>query len=490
MSLRSAILAAVLAVGCGGNETAKPAVFELRDVVAPKLAELGPGEVPAAKPAEPIPAEQKEELLSMVGALATPRNTMRDVVLEDFRSRKDATLPFLAQVLNDTQQTPEFRSAAIEVLGALDSPASVETLVATLTTSREPWIRSQCAWRLIGTKQTQFLPRILLRLRYETDEETAVWLADCAAGLGNYAGVDGLRVVRDRARTPELVALAQEHMASLAAAAGVSDGDTLNALWLNGELEAKLPPPAVSKDLERQIWKCIQALGEWDLRVVDDRRFILTDMNAWIVDPLMQTLHEKNVYLRIHAAQCLQRLGLRARKAGPELLAALNEPRLAPAAASALGALGWTAAAEPLESALLNSRDLDYRTAAARALGTLAQERSVKPLRSAFAPAQAADLRQAAAESLLALDPSRDVVEFLAERMTAPRTEAISAENALGRWLASSKKAEPARFDPILREWLALDTTAAGEIATREQLEARLAARAKLVTSRALAEIR
>ncbi len=481
------LLSLLFVAGCGENQASRAQVFQLRDVVVPKLAELEAGLPASPQIAAPASADLRDEVLGMLESLASPRSAMRDTVLADVRSRKQDLVPLLTEVLNDTTRSDEVRAAAIELLAVLDKPASIEPLLLALQLSREPWIRAQCAWRLIGTSHDQFLPRILLRLRYESDEVTVAWLADCAARFGNYAGVDGLCVVRNRARTPELVALAEEHLATLAAALGVSDGDTLNARWFSGELEQSLAPRPVSKALEREVWKCIQALGEWDLRVVDDRRFILTDMNLWVVGALAQTLHEKNVYLRIHAAQCLARMGPRAQAAAPELLSALTDARLAPAAAAALAALRWTAASEALEQALLHSKDLDFSTAAARALGELAQARSIAPLRQAFAPEQAADLRQAAAEALLAIDSGNDVIQFLALRMTAPRAEAISAENALTRFLAARAKDEAERFDPLLSDWRALDLLPPEMIATKEQVATRLAARAELLKSRLLA---
>ena len=71
--------------------------------------------------------------------------------------------------------------------------------------------------------------------------------------------------------------------------------------------------------------------------------------------------------------------------------------------------------------------------------------------------------------------------------MTAPRAEAVSAENALARFLGAKATSEAERFNAILAEWNALDLSAAGMIATKEQVAARLAARAKLLSSRLLA---
>ena len=475
--MRSAVLLLALLAGCEKPAAPSASVFELRDVVAPRVAELQSAAIAPSSVVAPS-EEVREELSGMLETLASPRSSMRDAVLEDLRSRRELFVGALASAAADASRSNEWRGAAIEALAFLDMPAAIDALLQALQTSPDAWVRAACAWEMTGLKHDRILPRVLLRLRYEVDEETAIALAGLLASFGNYAGVDGVCVVRDRARTPELVALANEQLAALAAAAGVRDGEELRAQWLSGELESRLPAREVSKALEFETWKCIQTLGEWDLRVVDDRRFILTHMNIWVVDALAQTLRDKNVYLRVHAAQCLERMGPRAKAAGPQLLEALEESRTASAAAAALGALLYAPAAERLERALSNPRDPELANAAARALGALAQPRSIPALRRAFAPELAPDLRQAAAESLLAIDPSADVVDFLIERMTAARAEALAAESALGRRLLEQSKAQPQRFESALAQWRAADSSEPGSIPTREQLAARLASRA------------
>jgi HEAT repeat protein len=177
-------------------------------------------------------------------------------------------------------------------------------------------------------------------------------------------------------------------------------------------------------------------------------------------------------------------MGARAAAAGGELVAAMDEPRTAPAAAAALGAIGHVAACERLEQALAAS-DVELSCAAARALGKLAQARSIPALRAAFAADLSDDVRQAAAESLLALD-AVEVLPYLAQRMTAERAETVAAEAAVDAWLArGAARGEPGASERLER-WRALDPIATGPpgaIATREQLAARQLARAALARS-------
>ena len=486
---RAAIL--VILVGLGGcDEPAPPrAVFELRPVVAQALAEFGPEfDAAIATPAGPAPVPAAvleavpEDVLGLLDTLGSPRASMREVALAELRQRGDPVVGSLAGALADASLPDALRSAAVEALSILDTPASVDVLVRTLTQSGTPWIRSQCAWRLGDSGQDRFQPRILLRLRYESDDETAIWLGSALARQGNYAGIDGMLVVLARARTPELAQLALGELARLAGEAGAADGAELRRQWELGELERRRPPPAPSRELLHQAWKNIESLKEWDLRVVDDRRFMLSRSNVWVVELLAQALHEEDVYVRVHAAQCLERMGPRAAGALGELLQALDEPRLAPAAAAALGALREAGACERLETCLVG-RDVELACAAARALGQIGAARSGGPLRRAFSSGGTPDLRQAAAESLLALeDPDTvEVLRFLGGRLADPLAESAAAEAALGAWLARRAAVDAARFAPRLQAWRDADGLPAGAIATREQAAARLAQRAALV---------
>lgn len=485
MNARGWMAFGILLAGCGDPTPPAESLpkFELRDVVEPRLAAAGPAPVAATPP--PPSDDQLEEWRALLDTLAAPRASLREEVLADLVSRGAVAVPWLTQVAADTSADAGLRAAALEVLGGIDTPEAAEALVVGLEKDPEPWVRSNCAFRLAASRHDRFLPRMLLRLRYESDDETAVWIGDTLARRGNHSGIDGMLVVRARAKDEERVAWVDSRLAELAAAVGAPDGLALAADWASGELERRHPQPPPSKELEREIWSVIRALGEWDLRVVDDRRFVLSHMNAWVVTPLCETLHEQNVYRRLHAAQCLERMGPRAFAAVPVLLDALAEPRLAPGAAAALGSIRQASARPSLERALRAS-DLDLATASARALGRLGDAAAAPALLEAFAPGRAVDLRQAAAESLLELG-SPQALPFLIERLTAPRAEAVSAEAALQRWLArQAASSDPAVAEPFsarLEAWRRLDDLPAGTIATREQLAARLEARAKLATT-------
>jgi HEAT repeat protein len=128
-------------------------------------------------------------------------------------------------------------------------------------------------------------------------------------------------------------------------------------------------------------------------------------------------------------------MGARANSACPALVQALEEPRMAPAVATALAAIGCTDALEPLVRCTQKGRDAELRHAAARALAVLGTQRSIDVLTQLLAAAETPDLRQTAAESLVALGKGELGVPLLVECLTRPGADHDTAERALEHWL-------------------------------------------------------
>ncbi|MFN0241397.1 MAG: HEAT repeat domain-containing protein [Planctomycetota bacterium] len=454
--------------------------FELVDVVTPMVAALEAA-LPPEQPA-PEPAGDTRELV--LGALATISSRdarMRAAATEDVRAQGDTAVSVLALAIADATLSREERAAAIDALASVGTRRAAEALTIALEKGSEPWIRARSAWRLADVRHDGVLLRLLLRLRYEVDAETVIWLAATVARHGNYSGLDGLRTLRTSAATEELRASAAQQLDELAKLAGAADPERLHEEWLSGALDARVQKDAPSPELELAVWRAIAGLAAWDLRGVDDRRFQLSRMNTWVVPLLARTLHDSNVYVRVHAAQCLERMGTRGASAGPELVAALGEPRVAASAAAALAAVRWLDAVPALETALATSQDLELRTAIARALGSLGQARSASVLVQAFAESEPIDLRQAAAEALVAVRDDEVAVRFLHECLTSGKADAGAAENVLGAWL----KRRAASLDPTLADastrWSALDP-APDTIATSEQALQRQRARSDILS--------
>lgn len=479
--------ALVLALGlCACTPEAAPAepVFEVRAVVQPRIAVLEAALEPI--PAFPPPTDEaREELEAILGPLRSGAARMRELAIEDARGLSEAAVGALLASLNDPAESPEVRLGLAEILGARATPATLEALCAALETAPEPWLRAQCAYRLGLAASDVFLPRLLLRLKYEKDLEVAFWIADAVSRLRHLAGVEGMLVVWSSTPDENVRATAGQRLYELAQEYGQTDAGELVRRWRAGELSGPTLEP--SPRLVLEAWRWIGRLGEWNLRTVDDARFVLSRSEAWVVPLLAEALHESDVHVRVHVAQCLERLGKRARTGAPgdrlasnELVAALAEPRTAPAAAAALGALGDPIAATALERCLERSPDPELRVAAARALAALEQTSSAAVLRRAFTDAAEVDLRQAAAQALIAIQDEPDALAFVRACLTDERADAGAAELALGTWLARRAEREAGAARAALERWRALDP-AASDLPSDEELRTRRDARAEIV---------
>lgn len=448
--------------------------FDLADVVAPMVASLEAA-VPLEPPAPEPTGDTRELVLGALATIASRDARMREAATEDVRAQGDAAVPLLALAIADKALSADERAAAIDALASIGTRRAAEALTVALEKGGEPWIRARSAWRLADVRHDGVLLRLLLRLRYEVDAETVISLAGTVARRGNYSGLEGLRTLRTSAATEELRARAVEQLDVLAKRAGAADPESLHEEWQSGVLDSRVSTEPPSRELELAVWRAISGLAAWDLRGVDDCRFQLSRMNTWVVPLLARTLHDRNVYLRVHAAQCIERMGTRGASAGPELVAALSEPRVAASAAAALGAVRWLDAVPALERALATSEDLDLRTAAARALGSLGEARSAPVLERAFAASEPIDLRQAAAEALVALRKDEAALRFLHECLTSKIADPGAAETVLGAWLKQRAERDDAQLTAVWTRWSALEpaplTIATSEEAARRQRE-------------------
>ena len=465
----------LLTVACGEREEAPAPRFELRPVLASRVASLQAEPEPALE----VGPEAREAFESILGPLRAEDPDFRALALEDARSLPPEAAELAARALLDPAEPAATRIGLAQVLGGLATPRALQGLCDTLAVAAEPALRAQCAYRLALAGDDRVVPQLCLRLKYEKDSETVYWIADALARFGHLAGLEPLVVVREREQG-ELRASAGARLDELAREHECPTVDELRARWREGRLPARsVPSPA----LVLEGWRWIARLGEWRLRGVDDARYVLVQLEDWIVPLLAEALHEEDVHVRLHVAQCLERRGSRAAAAAAELELALSEPRIASAAAAALAALGATGAVPALERAAQASADPELRVAAARALGGLGLARSLPVLAGLFEHETSLDLRQAAAQALLALDPQHAARALVESCLTDPRADAGAAEVALGAWL-TGQCAREASLAPVLERWKAL-APAAGSIPTAAEQDERRRARAAL-----LAELR
>jgi HEAT repeat protein len=398
--------------------------------------------------------------------------------LEDAKNLPPSGVAALVAVLRDPQRSSEQRSGVAEVLGSLATPLALEALLGAVEEAAEPWLRAQCAYRLGQTDRDVVLPRLALRLKYEKDYATAFWLADALGRFTHLAGVEGMLTVWSGTEDATLRAESEARLVELATQQGCADGAELLRRWQAAELRksAFVPSPA----LRAEAWRWIAMLGAWNLRNVDDARFVLVCLEEWIVPLLVEALRDRDIYVRQHALQVLERRGRRAREAVPALLAVLDDPRLASPAALALGSIGEPRAREPLERALA-SPDPELAVAAASALGRLADARSFPALLRTFEAARALDQRQAAAQALLAIQDVSAARRFLVQCLTDPLADAGAAELALGAWL--EQHADRDTRHAAAREHWRAQTSGPGAIPTPEELRTRRLELARLLSA-------
>lgn len=490
-----AALAVLAALGaCSERAPAAPPAppFEVFAVVEPAIAAL---QAELALP-DVVPPDGRtrddvgEEARGLASFLAGAPAALRDSALVDVRALGDAAVPALAALaVAEGAPAPE-RTAAIELLGALDSVRSAAQLLALLESSRDGWARSHAAWRLSQGTQSWIVPRAILRLKYETDHEAAVWLADAVARFGNLAGLGALEGVAASGATEHVRQLAASVLARLVGAAdaqalaregGSADVAGLRWAWSrwDGGPSELFEEPQPSKRRELEVWRWIRALGEFQLRGVDDARFVLSSLGPAAATQLARALHDESRYVRAHAAQCLERMGPRGTVAGPELVKALAHPEVAPYAAGALGRLAYPGAEEALIACTAPGRDLGLRIGAARALGSLGLASSVPALRALLAPGEPVDLRQAAAEGIAYCGAGGSVAELLCGFLESADVDPASSGAALRFHLAGLGRRGDAAAAQALERWDALEPPA-GVVETAERIARRWSDRAAL----------
>ncbi|MDP6409066.1 MAG: HEAT repeat domain-containing protein [Planctomycetota bacterium] len=453
-----------------------------RPVVAEALAELDA--LLAAEerePPAPPAAVEPEHLSGLVRMLAYSSGRARELPLEEVRLMGAGATPLLAAIAAEAGRADEERAAACELLAVVGGDAALEQLLTLFERASEGWLRANAAYALERAGSDWVIPRVIARLKYEKHPEAIVWAASCLSSLGNHAGLEALWGVRNTAGAadPALLAAVDERLGALAAVVGVDQPDEHLRLWASGDPTGRLGAPVPSARLRRAAWERISQLsGEhFQLRGVDDARFVLARLGIWIVDPLCRALGDSDRYVRVHAAQCLERMGARAVSAGPALVRALGDPDLATEAAAALGSVAYPEA-EPALRALLAPRiGHERRVAAARSLGRLGLADSTVALEALIAPPEPLDLRQAAATALVALGAGDRIATTLLALLEDEAADRALAEASVETWLASRPDAA-ART--LLERWRAL-APPPGIIPRVEQVAERQAARSRLL---------
>jgi len=316
------------------------------------------------------------DLDGLISMLTTSSGRMRNVPLAEAEQYGAALVPQLAAVLGDEARAGEERAAAAELLAATKTSAAGEALIRTAERSSEAWLRSTCVFRLAELEDDRFVLRLLLRLKYEKDPEAFVWIAHALAQLGNYAGLESLRSLAWNAQDEGVRERARAEFARTAEAVGVDSGDEVLRRWYAADAAA-LPPREPSAALRLNVWRALSNLSSehFQLRGVDDARYALANLGHWAAPEIAQALADRDFHVRLHGAQVLERMGLRAHGALDQLVAALDDPELAPQALASLGSLGPDAF-EQVAARVHRDQPFEQRVAARRALTRVDPERA------------------------------------------------------------------------------------------------------------------
>lgn len=287
-------------------------------------------------------------------------------------------------------------------------------------------VRRRAAWLCGQSAQTVLQLPLLLRLKYELDAETVVWVADALQRLGNDTGLAWL----DAAIGSEATA---QQAGQLAIEALRARGVPLSAepTWahIQQHLRERVAAwrttgtpslPEVQRpeqeQLEARLATQLATTQSTLLRPIDDARFVLTRAGRLPLPLLQRALGASEPYLRTMALQVLAEIGAAAAPAGSAVMPLLADPLTSAYAVRALGELG-AADAVPYLRPMLGDRDVDLRNEATQALGLLRDQASATALRERLRDtSEALDVRVGAAFALRCLGDDAEAEAFLAER--------------------------------------------------------------------------
>ena len=150
----------------------------------------------------------------------------------------------------------------------------------------------------------------------------------------------------------------------------------------------------------------VRAMGSWDNKTFNQAMTVLEQIGEPAQAAVIAALEDPELYVRLHATEMLQRLGIAGDKVAGALTASLSRPNALDRshAATAIGQRKIAGAAGALRKLALEDRDPDVVRAAARALAQLGAKDAIPDLRKALARFEWAETRRDVAEALAKLD--------------------------------------------------------------------------------------
>lgn len=150
----------------------------------------------------------------------------------------------------------------------------------------------------------------------------------------------------------------------------------------------------------------VRAMGSWDNKTFNQAMVVLEQIGAPARPAVLAALGDPELYVRLHAAEMLQRLDVAGDDAADALLASLRRPNALDRshAAAALGQRQVKRAVSELRRLAIEDRDPDVVRAAARALAQLGARDAVPDLQRALVRFEWTETRRDVAEALAKLD--------------------------------------------------------------------------------------
>ena len=445
----------------------------------------------AAEPLDPEMVEFRDGLVGM--ALSDPRYLK--TALADVVATSEELSPSMAAGLRERARPADELKVLMQFARAAPSAPVAAALAELTLTHDDPTVRAFASWALVPAGETEgsgaVVTTLLRRLKYEKDTQALIWAARALASHGNLSGLAALSAIASGPASDDAAAANQQFYEVVRSTVGredvaVEDANGVMADWASGSVDRPSPAPDA---LRASVWRLISDLsGEhFQLRGVDDARFILSRLGPWAAAELGAALEDEDDYVRLHVTQVLERMGQRGGGAAPSLRLALRDQSdaVAGAAAEALAAVAPEACLPALLARLEEAPPHEVRVAIIRAAGrsaTVPAPLLLGCFREAGAPT---DLRLAAAAGLLGADLGPDlgtgdeneVLNWLAETMTRPFGDPAGAEALVGAWVA---KVEGSGGDELRAAWSDFGPKQA-IIHTADQARARRSGRAALL---------
>ncbi len=273
------------------------------------------------------------------------------------------------------------------------------------------------------------LPPLLMRLKYEPDPQARLDVIAALTRLGNGAGLEELAASFAR---PDLAEAAGALAIDALRRAGTEPGENptwdqlrtgIDALHDTWRRTGQVPPLAAGTAepelLAARFATHLVALTGFQLRPVDDARFVLSRSGTLGLEMLRPCLLASEPFLRTHSLEIVRDLGVAASPLTDAVLPLLGDPLTRADAVRTLGRLRAVAVAPRLREWLAHE-NLEVRCAAAGALGPIGDRTALPTLRQFVDdPKAPMDLRVQAAFSLAILELDRPGYRFLLRQLDA-----------------------------------------------------------------------